>query len=75
MHLSISIKDILDVTASKFIELFIAGKYNDGDLRTTQHRKFKSLFEKPVLALEKCHLAKSAILSSQHLLQLDCDHL
>ena len=74
MHLSISIENILDITASKFIELLIPRKYNDGDLCTTQHRKLKSLFEKPILALEKRYLARSVISSQRLFVRLYCDH-
>jgi hypothetical protein len=54
--LGISIEHIFHVSARKFIEFLVPSKDNDGDFRPTQHRKFKSLLEQSILALEERHL-------------------
>ena len=74
-YLSISIENILHITACEFIQLFISGKDNDGNFGATQHGKFKSLLEQSILSFEKCYLHH--ISPQAHELwnvQLDYDH-
>ena len=74
-YLSISIENIFHITACEFVQLFISRKDNDGNFGTTQHSKFKSLFEQSILSFEKCYLHHIRREAHELLnVQLDYDH-